>query len=63
MKVWVVFKASGEVLCAYSTCMAGLGEACSQIAVLFTAEGNTRVKSQFFQHLFHARGFHDPSEV
>ena len=48
LKVWVAFKASGEVLCAHCTCMAGLGETCSHIAaVLFTAEGNTRVKSQF----------------
>ena len=48
LKVWVAFKASGEVLCAQCTCMTGLGEACSHIAaVLFTAEGNTRVKSQF----------------
>ena len=42
LKVWVAFKASGEVLCAHCTCMAGLGEACSHIAaVLFTAEANT----------------------
>ena len=38
LKVWVAFKASGEVLCAQCTYIA---------AVLFTAEGNTRVKSQF----------------
>lgn len=48
LKVWVAFKASGEVLSAHCTCMAGLGEACSHIAaVLFTAETNTCAKSQF----------------
>ena len=48
LKVWVAVKANGEVLCAHCTCMAGLGEACSHIAsVLFAAEANTHVKSQF----------------
>jgi len=48
LKVWVATKESGEVLCGHSTCMAGLGEACSHIAsVLFAAQTNTETKSQF----------------
>ena len=35
-------------MCAYCTCMAGIGEACTHIAALpFTAEANTQIKSQF----------------
>ena len=50
LKIWVAFKASGEVFCAHCTCIADLGEACSHIAaILFTAEANTHVKNQFSQ--------------
>ena len=35
-------------MCAHCTCMAGIGEACTHIAaLLFAAEANTQVKSQF----------------
>ena len=34
LKVWVGFRYNGEVLCAHCTCMAGVGEACSQIAAV-----------------------------
>ena len=48
LKVWIATYSSGEVVCAHCTCMAGIGEACSHIAaLLFTAEANTQVKSQF----------------
>ena len=37
---------NGEILCAHCTCMAGLGEACSNIsALLFTAEANTQFRN------------------
>ena len=39
---------SGKVVCAHCTCMAGVREACTHIAaLLFAAEANTQVKSQF----------------
>ena len=42
---WVVAKKEGTIHCAYCTCMAGLGEACSHIAaLLFMLESNTQHK-------------------
>lgn len=48
VKVWVATKNDGEVMCAHCSCMAGLGEACSHIAaLLFAAQTNTELKTQF----------------
>ena len=47
LKVWVATRQNGVVLCAHCRCMAGIGEACSHVAVLlFAAEANTQLKSQ-----------------
>ena len=47
LKAWIATYSS-DVVCAHCTCMATIGEACTHIAaLLFAAEANTQVKSQF----------------
>ena len=47
-KVWISVERSGTVICGHCDCMAGLEEACSQIAaILFTFEVNVQATKSF----------------
>ena len=44
-KAWIGVEKSGTIICGHCDCMAGLGEACSQVAgILFTLEANAQAR-------------------
>ena len=51
VKAWVAVEHVGTVLCVHCTCMAGLGEVCSEslcshvAAILFTIDANAQLKN------------------
>ena len=47
LKLWIMIKSSGSVVCGHCTCMAGQGETCSHVgAVLYWVETRVRIREQ-----------------
>ena len=61
LKVWVVTKEDGEVLCGHCTCMTRLGEVCSHVVAL--PKLTLSLDANLVQLLYHAHGYQQHFEV
>ncbi len=46
LKVWILAKMSGEIVCAHCTCLAGLSETCSHVGAICYAVLNVAESTQ-----------------